>query len=63
MTSYKKLEKHFNKVKSTLEDELGAKIQDGTVKVGSEEYDRLCTEIEEADEMASRYNTAYNEND
>lgn len=60
--SPKKLQKHFERLKTEAEEKLGEKIQDGSVKVGSEEYKRLCSEIEEADEMASRYNTAYCEN-
>ena len=60
--SYKKLQKHFERLKTEAEYELGRKIYSGEVKVDSEEYKRLCKQIEDADEMANRYSVAYDEN-
>ena len=60
---FKAEEKDYNRLKSNAEDALGQLLLDGVVKIGSEEWRNRCHEIEFYDEMASRLNTKYNEND
>jgi len=60
---FKAEEKDYNRLKSNAEDALYQLIMDGTIRVGSEEYNEKCAFIEYCDSMASRLNTRYNEND
>jgi len=60
--NYLKLRKHYAKTQSDLESELLAKLISGEVKAGSEEYDKLCEEIEESASLASQYADRYDSN-
>ena len=61
--SYHTERKRYDYLKSLKEQELYAGLMDGVIKVGSEQYDELCKQIEQLDSIASRFQTAYDEND
>lgn len=55
-------ERDYNRKKSDAEALLAHKIQEGTVKVGSDEWRKRCEAIEYFDSMASKLNERYNDN-
>ena len=60
--SYHTERKRYDYLKSLAEQHLQQGIYDGSIKVGSKEYHEICETIEHYDELASRYQTAYEEN-
>lgn len=54
--------KKYDRKKSDAEDVLMNMIKSGRVKVGSDEWRKRCEYIEAMNEMASRFQTAYDEN-
>lgn len=60
--SYLQERKKYDRKKSDAEEVLMRLLQSGRVKVGSDEWRKRCEYIEQMAEMASRYATAYDEN-
>lgn len=54
--------KKYDRKKSDAEEVLMRMLESGRVKVGSDEWRKRCEYIEQMAEMASRFQTAYDEN-
>ena len=60
---FRKQERDFNKLKQNAEELLKKKVMTGTIKIGSEEYDKRMQVIEYYDVMSYRHSEIYNSND